>query len=73
MSKQPKHQPGQPLLRRGEVLSRQQLLDAVGASKETFAKWIEAGLAPLATFTKEDLYLTDDVIDTWINSRNLTP
>jgi hypothetical protein len=61
-----------PRLRRGEVLTREELLAACGASKRTLAKWIAAGLAPLASFTREDLFLTDEVIDTWIKLRDTT-
>ena len=52
-----------PVLRRGEVLSRRQLMESFGVGKETFAKWLAAGLVPLMTWTKEDFYLTDEVIE----------
>jgi hypothetical protein len=61
------------VLRRGEVLTRSQLLARCGTTKKTLRKWIDAGLQPLATSTKDDLFLTDEVIEVWINLRLVTP
>jgi hypothetical protein len=57
-------------LRRGEVMTRRQLIAATGASKATFAKWLAAGLRPLAAGIKQELFLTDEVIETWIKLRD---
>lgn len=54
-----------PVLRTGEVLTRRQLMKDCRASRETFERWRAKGLEPLETYTKDDLYSTDEVIAIW--------
>lgn len=53
------------VLRRGEVVTRKQLLARSGASRAAFDGWRARGLEPLETGTKEELYSTDEVIEVW--------
>lgn len=55
----------QPLLERGQIFSRGQLIEKLGVSRATFERWKAAGLQPLQTFTKCELYLSDELIAVW--------
>lgn len=54
-----------PVLIRGEVVTTSVLMLRTGASRATVQKWKEAGLQPLNTGTREEMYLSDDIIDVW--------
>lgn len=51
-----------PVMVRGEVYSRQELI-AAGFDKRRIAEWKKSGLVPMSWGTSEDFFLADDIID----------
>lgn len=63
----------QPLMMRDAMYSKEQLDELFGDNPRRFARWKSAGLRPLATGTKAEYFLSNDLFDVWIKLRDEEP
>ena len=62
-----------PCLCMGQLWTRREIIAALGIGDATLSRWVAAGLRKLGPGTKEDFFLSDDVISFMINAPDELP